>query len=174
MSDEHRLQQKTLAQKSSNMIFLHLKYNPADPSSSYIQKLWREIVVQPKNKPHITHLKNYLGERFTTSRLVIAYSRHLNIGNLLSYRKICNRPGLKVSSYLWLDMSKPYLVLFKWQELPPAALLPFEKNKVLKLSLSCWVFSIVFITIIAIITTIMDHGPKFGARHILDLGPTSA
>ena len=100
MSDEYRLQQKTLAQKSNNMIFLHLKYNPADPSSSYIQKLWREIVVQPKNKPHITHLKNYFGERFTTSRLVIAYSRHPNIGNLLSYRKICNRPGLKVSSYL--------------------------------------------------------------------------
>ena len=100
MSDEYRLQQKTLAQKSNNMIFLHLKYNPADPSSSYIQKLWRELVVQPKTKPHITHLKNYFGERFTTSRLVIAYSRHPNIGNLLSYRKICNRPGLKVSSYL--------------------------------------------------------------------------
>ena len=65
MSDEYRLQQKTLTQNSSNMIFLHLKYNPADPFSSYIQKLWREIVVQPKDKHHITPLKNYFGERFT-------------------------------------------------------------------------------------------------------------
>ena len=40
-----------------------------------------------------------------------------------------------------LDISKPYLVLFKWQELPSAALLPFEKNKVLKQSLSYCVIS---------------------------------
>ena len=38
---------------------------------------------------------------------------------------------------LGLDISRPYLVIFKWQELPPAALLPFENNKVLKLGLSC-------------------------------------
>ena len=86
MSDEYSLQQKLLAKNSSNKLFLHLKYNPADPSSKCIQKLWKEVVVQPKNKPNLTHLKNYLGERFTTSRLVLAYSRHPNIGNLLSYR----------------------------------------------------------------------------------------
>ena len=40
-----------------------------------------------------------------------------------------------------LDISKPYLVLFKWQDLPSAALLPFEKNKVLKQSLSYCVIS---------------------------------
>ena len=149
MSDKYLLQQKLLAKNSSNKLFLHLKYNPADPSSTYIQKLWKDLVVQPKDKPHLTHLKNHLGERFTVSRLVLAYSRHPNIGNLLSYRKKCNRPILP-----GLDISKPYPVLFKWQELPPASLLPFEKNMVLKLCLSYCV--------------IIYHGPLNGARHILD------
>ena len=36
----------------------------------------------------------------SSERLVIAYSRHPDIRNLLSYRKICNRLGLKVLSYL--------------------------------------------------------------------------
>ena len=55
---------------------------------------------------------------------------------------------------LGLDISKPYPVLFKWQELPPAALLPFEKNMVLKLDLSYCV--------------IIYHGPLDSARHLLD------
>ena len=81
-------------------LYLHLKYNPADPSSKQIQKLWRDLVTRPTNKPHLYHLRNDLDEKIRVSRLVIAYSRHLNIGNLLSYRKNCNRPGLKVSSLM--------------------------------------------------------------------------
>ena len=80
--------------------YLHLKYNPADPSSKQIQKLWRDLVAFPANKPHLYHLRNSFGEKIKASRLIIAYSRHPNVGNLLSYRKICNRPGLKVSSFM--------------------------------------------------------------------------
>ena len=98
-SDEYRLQQKAMS-TSANTLYLHLKYNPADPSSKQIQKLWRDLVARPANKPHLYHLRNDLGEKIKVSRLIIAYSRHLNIGNLLSYRKICNRPGLKVSSFM--------------------------------------------------------------------------
>ena len=64
------------------------------------KKLWRDLVAFPANKPHLYHLRNDLGENIRVSRLIIAYSRHLNIGNLLSYRKICNRPGLKVPSFV--------------------------------------------------------------------------
>ena len=98
-SDEYRLQQKAMS-TPANTLYLHLKYNPADPSSKQIQKLWRDLVARPANKPHLHHLRNDLGEKTRVSRLIIAYSRHLNIGNLLSYRKICNRPGLKVSSFM--------------------------------------------------------------------------
>jgi len=99
-SEEYILQRKALSQKANNKLFLHLKYTPGDPDSKTIQKLWRDLVLLPPDKPHLTFLRNSLGERLTVSRLVIAYSRHPNIGNLLSYRKICNRPGLKVSSFL--------------------------------------------------------------------------
>ena len=99
-SDEYRLQQRAISMSAKNTLYLHLKYNPADPSSKQIQKLWRELVAFPANKPHLFHLRNDLGEKIRVSRLIIAYSRHPNIGNLLSYRKICNRPGLKVSSFM--------------------------------------------------------------------------
>ena len=99
-SDEYRLQQKAISTSAKNTLYLHLKYNPADPSSKQIQKLWRDLVAFPANKPHLSHLRNDLGEKIRVSRLIIAYSRYPNIGNLLSYRKICNRPGLKVSSFM--------------------------------------------------------------------------
>ena len=44
--------------------------------------------------------------------MIVAYSTSPNLGNLLSYRKICKRLGPKVSSFLWLDMSRP-LPFFK-------------------------------------------------------------
>ena len=99
-SEEYILQRKASSQKANNKLFLHLKYTPENPDSKTIQKLWRELVPLPQNKPHLTFLRNNLEERLTVSRLVIAYSRHPNIGNLLSYRKICNRPGLNVLSVL--------------------------------------------------------------------------
>ena len=111
------------------------------PSSSEIQKLWREIHSRLTKR----QTSYYSSQELLWREVYYVQAGHSlqqtpNIRNLLSYRKICNRPGLKVSSYLWLDINKPYLILFKWQELPLAALLPFEKNKVLKQSLSCWVF----------------------------------
>ena len=99
-SKEYIPQRKASSQKANNKLFLHLKYAPGDPSSKTIQKLWRELMLLPQDKPHLTFLRHNLRERLTVSRLVIAYSRHTNIGNLVSYRKICNRPGLKVSSFL--------------------------------------------------------------------------
>ena len=86
-SEECLLQKKALCLKARNKLFLHLKYNPGDPDSKIIQKLWRDTMLQPSDKPHLTYLRNSLGERLAATRLVIAYSRHPNIGNLLSYRK---------------------------------------------------------------------------------------
>jgi hypothetical protein len=99
-SDEYRLQIKTKLNETSHKIFFHLKYHPSDPKSSEMQKLWRSSIFQPDGKPALNQLDNYNLERVTVNKLVICYSRHHNIGNLLSYRKICKRKGLKVSSFL--------------------------------------------------------------------------
>ena len=72
-SKEYILQHKASSQKANNKLFFHLKYTPGDPSSKTIQKLWRELVLFPQDKSHLTFLRKNLGEMLTVSRLVIAY-----------------------------------------------------------------------------------------------------
>jgi len=97
-SDKYRLQQKTIS-PPEDKIFFHLKYHPCDPQSHAIQKLWRELVIQPHGEHHISVLRKFNQDRIKATKLILPYSRHSNVGNLLSYRKICKRPGLKVSSF---------------------------------------------------------------------------
>ena len=99
-TNEQRRWRKLAKERANNKIFLHLKYHPCDPPSPVLQRLWRRCVLHPPGKPHLTCLQNQFGERLPINRLVIAYGRHQNIGNLLSYRNISKRPGPKVSSYL--------------------------------------------------------------------------
>ena len=100
-SDAYRLLLKTKKKEASrNQVFYKLTFHPGDPDSAIIQRLWRSCVLQPPGKPHLSKLRNQFGDLVKIDRLCIAYSRHLNIGNLLSYRKICNRPGPKVSSFI--------------------------------------------------------------------------
>ena len=83
--NEYRLQQKAMSTSTKNTLYLHLKYNPADPLSKQIQKLWRDLVDFPANKTHLYHLRDDLKEKIRGSRLIIAYSRHPNIGNLCTF-----------------------------------------------------------------------------------------
>ena len=100
-SDAYRLLLKTKKKEASrNQVFYKLKFHTGDPDSAIIQRLWRSCVLQPPGKPHLSKLRNQFGDFVKIDRLCIAYSRHLNIGNLSSYRKICNRPGPKVSSFI--------------------------------------------------------------------------
>ena len=99
-TNEQRRWRKLAKERANNKIFLHLKYHPCDPPSPVLQRLWRRCVLHPPGKPHLTCLQNQFGERLPINRLVIAYGRHQNIGNLLSYRNISKRPGPKVSSFL--------------------------------------------------------------------------
>ena len=129
-------------------MFYKLKFHPGDPDSVLIQRLWRSCVLQPPGKPHLSKLRNQFGDFVKIDRLCIAYSRHLNIGNLLSYRKICNRPGPKVSSFIWLDMSRPLFIFHTagpafgssaaaWKTNP--AFFNFCNN-VFHTKLTCWPF----------------------------------
>jgi len=100
-SDEERALEK-LQKKEENekRVILHLKYHPQDPPSSVIQRMFRECILQPQGELPFSELTNQEGRKIPLERLTICYSNHPNLGSMLSYRKICNRKGLKVSSFL--------------------------------------------------------------------------
>jgi hypothetical protein len=81
-------------------IFLHLPYHPANLSSKSIQKLWREVVATPNGQTPLHCLTNQQGYNVPTEQLTTAWHRPPNLGNLLSYRKLENCTGLKVSSFI--------------------------------------------------------------------------
>jgi hypothetical protein len=100
-SEEDKAREKRQKDEdSSKRIFLHLNYHPNDPNSSAIQKAFKESIMHPKGNQPFTELENHLGYKIPLDRLTVCYSTHSNLGSLLSYRKICNRKGLKVSSFL--------------------------------------------------------------------------
>ena len=91
-------EQRRLASK--RRVFLHLPFHPNDPPSREIQSLWRRLVQRPRGKTALNRLRCRSGVLVPIDQLVIAYSRAPNLGNLFSYRKICQRSGPPVSSYL--------------------------------------------------------------------------
>jgi hypothetical protein len=72
-------------------IFLHLKYHPNNPPASSIQQSWRINLFNPPGKQILTQLKNRDGVRVGINKLIVAYSRAPNLGNLLSCRKLRHR-----------------------------------------------------------------------------------
>ena len=83
---------------SGRRIAFHLKYHPADPPSRVTQQLFKDCIFEPAGEKILTQLISFDDRHTPTDGIVLAYSRPLNISNLLSYRKIHNRPGSKVSS----------------------------------------------------------------------------
>ena len=69
-------------------VFLHLPYHPANPSSTAILKLWHDCVASPKGEPPLHCLTNNQGYNIPIEGLTIAWHSPLNLGNLLSYRKL--------------------------------------------------------------------------------------
>jgi len=81
-------------------VFLHLPYHPANPSSNTIQQHMHKCIANPNGQPPFHRLTNDQGYDILIDRLTIAWHRPPNLGNLLSYRKLSKRTGLKVSSYI--------------------------------------------------------------------------
>lgn len=73
---------------SQKQIFFHLQYHPLNPSSREIQQLCRSHILSPPERPHLNQLRNRDGYPITINRLVVAFSRAPNLGNLLSCRKL--------------------------------------------------------------------------------------
>jgi hypothetical protein len=86
-----------------NPIFLHLPYHPLDPSSRVIQKLFREHMLcagNPYRNIPLPDIRNHRNKKIGVDRLIIAYHRPLNLGNLLCPRKFDRRPGHTVSEHM--------------------------------------------------------------------------
>jgi hypothetical protein len=80
-------------------ILLHLRYHPHDPPSQHFQQLFRNIVNFPLNGQPLSAIENLFGNPCGFNRLIVAFSRHLNLGNHLSVRKFHN-PSNPVSNII--------------------------------------------------------------------------
>ena len=92
---------QTLAERNSlrRSLFFHLPYHPQNPSSQAIQSSWHSHVANPDHGRPLSEVKNYEGTRIGVDRLIIAYNRPPNLGNILSYRKLKDTSGPPVSLY---------------------------------------------------------------------------
>jgi hypothetical protein len=86
--------------KLDEHIFFHITYHPQLPPSSAIHQLWRDLVFEPPGEKKFNKLKNTSGFHVPIKRLIVAYHRAPNLANLLSYRKLETRTGLKASSFI--------------------------------------------------------------------------
>ena len=94
-----RLQSTNARTPKHNCVFLKLPYHPNDPKSTAIQALWRSTILAPEEKQPLYNIRNYMNEPIGVNRMIVAYSRHKNIGNLLSVRRLDRMDRPKVSSY---------------------------------------------------------------------------
>lgn len=79
---------RSTTRQNNESVFLHLRYHPSNPKSHMIQDLWRRYVLTPPGETPLFQLKNRAGYPINIHRLIVAYSRAPNLGNLLSCRKI--------------------------------------------------------------------------------------
>jgi hypothetical protein len=101
-------------QPQDNMKFmlLHLQYHPKNPPSQELQQAWKDCIASPKHTPLPLSQVNIpwtaAPGRLPTSsshtrmgidRMIIAYSRAPNLGNLLSYRKLPSDTGRPASFF---------------------------------------------------------------------------
>lgn len=98
-TEEHDRLRISKEAKSSDQVFFHLQFHPNDPPSRDIQSIWREHVSHPPGDAPLNTLKNLNKCAVGFSKLVVAYSRPLNLRNRFTVRDIHNR-GRPVSEYL--------------------------------------------------------------------------
>lgn len=97
--EEHRELRKRKRDDSHHQVYFHLQFHPDDPPSRKIQKLWRDHVSEPAGDSPLSDMKNKMGEDVDIRKLIVAYSRPLNLGNRFSVRNIHGR-GKDVSKFL--------------------------------------------------------------------------
>ena len=86
-------------------VIFHLPFNPNDPPSYKIQQAWRNTIAAPKYRMPLPNMRSPNSrEKCNIQRMIIAYRRPMNIGNLLSHRNLdTNSTTPPVSSYYPYD-----------------------------------------------------------------------
>lgn len=87
--------------KMKRSVLFHIRYHPRNLPSQRIQELWTRHICQPPfpAKP-LWKLRNHHFKKIEIDNLIVAYSRPLNLGNILSSRDLDNTHGPPVSSLL--------------------------------------------------------------------------
>lgn len=82
-------------------VFFHVQYHPKDPASHLIQKAWKECVAAPPFSMKLEDIRNPRTKLpLGFNRMIIAYSRPMNLGNMLTHRNLPpEHNGRQVSSY---------------------------------------------------------------------------
>jgi hypothetical protein len=76
-------------------LFLHLQFHPGDPPSQAVQTVFKNTVSNPIGEPRLEQLRNHEGARFPGNRLIIAFHRPRNLGNMLNPRRF-DKHGVSV------------------------------------------------------------------------------
>ena len=84
----------------SSRVFFHLEYHPYSPPSYLLQEIWKRHIFHPPYEKVLTSVVNNIGKDIEIEKMIIAYSRPRNLGNLLSYRNLHSSNGPPVSSIL--------------------------------------------------------------------------
>lgn len=80
--------------------YFHAQFHPHDAAGREIQRAFRSTMLSPTDEPALPNLRNRRGARLNVSRLIVAYHRPRNLGNLLSPRRLRESPGASVSDLL--------------------------------------------------------------------------
>ena len=96
---DYNLQMERAMNPRPKPLYFHMQYHPQDPKSSTIQRQWRDIVTEPPGGKKYSEVENNKGAELGETRLIVAYSRPPNLGNILSSKIIQKTKGPPVSSY---------------------------------------------------------------------------
>ncbi|KAL7536743.1 hypothetical protein ACHAXR_008163 [Thalassiosira sp. AJA248-18] len=88
------------AEAAERRVYLHVPYRPDNPPPSKIQSLWHQHVAEPLGQLPLNKMKNLESAEVPADKMIITYHRAPKLDNILSYRKVANQDGPKVSSYL--------------------------------------------------------------------------
>jgi hypothetical protein len=85
--------------KAISPLYFHVRYHPADPAASVIQRFCRQYFVTPWQGPHLTKLRNFDQYELGVDRVVVAYHRPRNLKESLAPRKLKSE-GIPVSELI--------------------------------------------------------------------------
>ena len=91
-------------------VFFHIPFNPGDPTSNQIQRVFKNTMFSKNNLPTLDKIPNARLAPMGIKKLIIAYSKQKSIRNFLFPRRFDATEGPSASSYL---RSNEFSFLFK-------------------------------------------------------------